>query len=314
MAFREFHYRWVFDLKSSPENLWPFVADTNRFNRDTGVPRIDVDSSNKSLRNARRKVRLSIYGMNMEWEEQPFEWVRPLRFGIERVYSKGPMARMRALADLKPKENGGTTVTYEIRAHPRNAVGVISIPMQLKLKTGPAVRAAFQKYDELASMGVDAALTESTSILPELDRSRINALAEKLAKEAEKSDEVNSIIEKLVDFLVTADDFAVARIRPYQLADSWRVNRRSVLETCLYATRIGLLDLRWDLLCPLCRGAGDAGSSLKNIPHNVHCPTCKINFPANFDRSVEVTFKPNPAIRRVELENFCIGSPERTPH
>ena len=163
-------------------------------------------------------------------------------------------------------------------------------------------------------MGVDAALTESTSILPELDRSRINALAEKLAKEAEKSDEVNSIIEKLVDFLVTADDFAVARIRPYQLADSWRVNRRSVLETCLYATRIGLLDLRWDLLCPLCRGAEDAGSSLKNIPQNVHCPTCKIDFTANFDRSVEVTFKPNPAIRRVELENFCIGSPERTPH
>jgi len=29
---------------------------------------------------------------------------------------------------------------------------------------------------------------------------------------------------------------------------------------------------------------------------------------------VELTFKPNPGIRLVELDNFCVGSPQRTPH
>src|SRR6476660_7459685 len=195
MAFREFHYRWVFDLKSSPESLWPFVADTNRFNRDTGVPKLDVEQSRKPLRNARRRVRLSIYGMDVEWEEQPFEWVRPVRFGIERVYSKGPMARMRALAELLPKDNGGTRVNYEIWATPRNAVGTIAIPLQLKLKTGPAVRTAFQKYDELAAAGVDASLSEATSMLPESDRSRIDSLAEKLLQQSEQSPQVKLIID-----------------------------------------------------------------------------------------------------------------------
>src|SRR5262245_37566217 len=123
---REYRYRWVFDLKSNPEDLWPFVADTNRFNRDTGVPPIEIDESRKSLPNARRKVRLSIYGMDLEWEEQPFEWVRPLRFGIERIYSKGPMARMRALAELKPKPEGGTQITYEVTALPRNVIGTVA--------------------------------------------------------------------------------------------------------------------------------------------------------------------------------------------
>ena len=80
MPYREFHYRWVFDLSSSPERLWPFVADTNRFNRDTGVPEIEIEPGKKRLRNARRRVRLSIYGMPIEWEEQPFEWVRPGAF------------------------------------------------------------------------------------------------------------------------------------------------------------------------------------------------------------------------------------------
>src|SRR6185295_9809937 len=96
MTFREYHYRWTFDLKSSAEDLWPYIADTNRFNRDTGVPRLEIDSGRKPSRNARRKVRLSIYGMDVEWEEQPFKWIRPVRFGIERVYSKVPMARMKA--------------------------------------------------------------------------------------------------------------------------------------------------------------------------------------------------------------------------
>src|SRR4026208_1870753 len=102
MAFREYHKRWEFDLKSSPERLWPFIADTNRFNRDTGVPPIETAPPDKRLRNDRRTVKLSIYGLPVEWEEQPFEWVKPARFGVERVYSKGPLARLKMRAELQP--------------------------------------------------------------------------------------------------------------------------------------------------------------------------------------------------------------------
>lgn len=315
MSFREFQYRWVFDLKSDPESLWPFVADTNRFNRDTGVPRIDVDKSRRPLRNARRKVRLSLYGIDVEWEEQPFEWVQPLRFGIERVYSKGPMARMRALAELTPKTDGGTRVTYEVRATARNLFGVVVIPLQLKLRTAPKFRAAFEKYDELASAGADPAMADGTLALPASDRSRIDALGTRLLKESDQTQtEIKSIVDRLLDFITTADDFAVARIRPYQLADNWRLPRRLVLETCLRATRVGLLDLRWDLVCPMCRGAEDTGSSLKDIPGHAHCATCKIDVTTNFDQFVELTFKPNAGVRIVEVQDFCVGSPQRTPH
>ena len=315
MAFRELQYRWVFDLKSSPEDLWPFVADTNRFNRDTGVPPIEVENGRKPLRNARRKVRLSIYGMDLEWEEQPFEWVRPLRFGIERIYSKGPMARMRALAELTPNSDGGTRVTYEVRALPGNLIGTVAIPLQMKFKTGPKSRAAFRKYDQLASQGIDPLLS-NTSSPPEFDPTRLNSLGERLLTESNQlqSEEASAIVERLLDFIRTGDDFAVVRIRPYELADNWNVSRRRVLETCLRATRAGLLDLRWDLLCPLCRGAHDAGSSLRDLPGNIHCETCRVDITANFDQFVEITFKPNAGVRLVELDNFCVGSPQRTPH
>ena len=150
MSFREFHYRWEFDLKASPEQLWPFVADTNRFNRDTGVPKIDFEPGDKRLPNARRRMRLSIYGLPIEWEEQPFEWIRPNRFGVERAYSRGPMARMKALAQLEPKMDGGTHLTYDVWATPRNLVGTVFIPLQINIITSRKLRAAFQKYDQQA--------------------------------------------------------------------------------------------------------------------------------------------------------------------
>jgi hypothetical protein len=64
---REFHYRWEFDLESSPEQLWPLVSDTNRFNHDTGVPAVEMVDA-QAGRNARRRLRLSAFGIPVEWE------------------------------------------------------------------------------------------------------------------------------------------------------------------------------------------------------------------------------------------------------
>src|SRR6266699_4534535 len=104
MTFREFHYRWEFNLESTPEQLWPLVADTNRFNRDTGVPAVEaLKNQGKNPKNARRFLRLSVLDMPVEWEEQPFEWVRPSRFGVVRRYTKGPIADLRVVVDLTPR-------------------------------------------------------------------------------------------------------------------------------------------------------------------------------------------------------------------
>jgi len=320
MQYREFHYHWVFDLSSSPERLWPFVADTNRFNRDTGVPEIEIEPGKKLLRNARRRVRLSIYGMPIEWEEQPFEWVRPLRFGLDRVYSKGPMAQMRALVELSPRPEGGTRMTYDVWARPRNLLGLIAIPVQIGLSSAGKFRAAFKKYDELA---LAKSPVNNQGSVPEFSaaaRQRLTSLRQKLLSDGFEQDKGNtssqnmSVADRLLDFIQLADDTAVARIRPYQLADEWQESRRAVLETCLRATRVGLLDLQWDLICPMCRGPQESGMSLKDIAAKVHCATCEIDFTVNFDRFVELTFRPNSAIRSVDVKDYCVGSPQRTPH
>jgi len=317
MSNREFHFRWQFDLKSSPERLWPFIADTNRFNRDTGVPKIDVEKDEPPRPNARRKIRLSIYGMPVEWEEQPFEWVKPVRFGIERVYNRGPMARLRVRAELNENPEGGTHLTYELWAMPRNLLGQIAIPSQVKFFVEPRFRKAVREYDKSAVTSAGIVPREADTSLSSFDHARLQALHQKLIESIDDTDGVEqkrSIADRLAEFIEHADDFDVSRIRAYRLADTWREPRRLVLEICLRATRVGLLDFQWDLLCPLCRGPQESPLSLKDIDPHSHCDACKIDFTVDFDRYVELTFRPNPAVRRVEVQSYCVGSPELTPH
>src|SRR4030095_9758808 len=133
-------------------------------------------------------------------------------------------------------------------------------------------------------------------------QSRLVALGEKLAAECGSKE----LVALLVDHIQTADDFALARIRPYHLAQLWQRQRREVLELCFHATRSGILDLQWNLICPMCRGGG-AADSLKELSSNVHCDGCNIDFHVNLPQSVELTFRPNPSIRAADVESFCMG-------
>ena len=101
MVNRVFHYRWEWRLRSSPEALWPSVADTNRSNMETELPRAPgVDHDPLSRANAHRRLKFTKFGLTVEWEEEPFEWVEPRCFGVVRRYSKGPVKTMRVRADL----------------------------------------------------------------------------------------------------------------------------------------------------------------------------------------------------------------------
>ncbi|HSE22652.1 MAG TPA: DUF5939 domain-containing protein, partial [Pyrinomonadaceae bacterium] len=193
-----------------------------------------------------------------------------------------------------------------------NMLGAVAIPMQIKLSNSPKFNAAFKRYDSIALKGLESEVAIDLSGDGKGDLNRLSTLRQKLL--ADVPEDARDIVDRLIEFIQRSDDLAVGRIRPYELADKWNEPRKKVLETCLRATRIGLLDFQWNLLCPLCRGPQHSSSSLKDIESDVHCETCKIDFTVNFDRFVELTFRPNAAVRRVEIAEFCVGSPTRTPH
>ena len=304
---KEYHYTWTWDLESSPEALWPLVSDTNRFNHDSGLPPMEL----LGISNGVRLVRFKIPLYRMEWEEEPFEWTYPYRFGILRRYRKGPFAEMRVDCRLERLESSGTRITYETSVKSANILGDIVIPLGIGMYSPKRFGEIFDLYDRIASRGGSVLTIAKGRNLSSAGHNKFKVLSERL-----KTQGVDIIIlDSLYDFLHRADDFSIQRMRPYALADGWGLSRRAVLEAFLRATRTGMLDMYWDLLCPECRGVAEDHQRLGQINSTAHCKTCQIDFNANFDHNVEVIFRPNPSVRAVDANvEFCVGSPQRQPH
>ncbi|MEW6400466.1 MAG: DUF5939 domain-containing protein [Chloroflexota bacterium] len=304
---REFHYSWTFDLKSSPEALWPLVSDTNRFNHDAGFPPMELLGIENRIRNVRFKLPV----FRMDWDEEPFEWLYPYRFGILRRFHHGPLAEMRVDCRLERCEPSGTRMIYETWARPNGLLGYLAIPIGIGFVSARRFGKIFHRYDRIALEGDLTLLASRAQNLSFGGQGRFKVQSEALYAQGVDG----RVLQRLGGFLQQADDLSVQRMRPYALADGWDLPRRAVLETFLNATRAGLLDMSWDILCPECRGVSEDLPRLKDLKRTSHCNTCQIDFTANFDHNIEVIFRPNPAVRAVDTQiEFCVGSPQRQPH
>lgn len=316
MTSKPLYYRWEWDLAADPVDLWPLVADTNRFDRDTGIPAYVAEQFEQARPlSQRRRLEVRFLGVPLAWVEEPFEWLRPYHFGVTRHYEDtplNPLQTMRIRATLEPIENGGTHLIYEVWATPRNWLGYLAIPLVVGQVFQRRFAAAFRRYAQVA-VQAGAFLdmpAPRTSLVPG-GQARLRRLRQQLL--AQGIDEV--LLDRLLTLIEQGDDLDVERIRPYALADHWGTDRRALLELCLEATRVGLLDSQWDLLCPSCRGPRQSVQSLADVTRQVHCDACNLDYQAEFDQSVELVFQPNRAIRVVpERLEFCTAGPQATPH
>ncbi len=304
----DFNYTWTFETQAPPEALWTKMADTNRFNRDTGLPALTPRVIEP--RGADRHLGFKFFGIPIEWDEEPFEWERPYRYAVVRRYTGTPLKEAHIRVELQPNARGGTHLIYNARIVPRNVLGVLGVPFQIGIITRLGITRAVKQYDaELAGAAPRLASSRTSALTPGAS-ARLAAARENLQARGFSAE----LIERLFEYVEYADDISLARMRPYALADEWQVARRTLLEVCLYATRLGVLDLEWDLLCPLCRGASNTAETLSDVQKQVHCAACNIDYEVNFERSVELTFHPNSAVRHVDRRVYCVGGPQVTPH
>jgi class 3 adenylate cyclase len=118
----------------------------------------------------------------------------------------------------------------------------------------------------------------------------------------------------LLVHLADRPDDELTQMRPFELARTWGIDRRAALAAFLHATRAGLVDLRWQLSCPICRVASDVQPSLADVKSEAHCEDCQTDYAVDFAANVEAVFQVNRAIRPVEPEVYCAGSPWFRPH
>jgi len=309
----EQQFRWVWQLSAAPAALWPLVSNTDRFNRDCGYPAVtQVPRTGSEIASAppTRRLRTSIAGVTIEWDESAFEWVESQRFGVERVYSRGPLARMVVNCALEP-DGTGTRLVYDMRVTPSGILGRVAAPLTIGRQAGATMARVIREYDRLAQQGVRHSTLAKPPKLPPAAAERLAQLASDLVS---RHRQPTALVSRLHDFIRSADDLSVSRMRAHALADDWRTDRRETLPLFLHATRVGLLDFNWETVCPHCRGAKPGVRSLEAVQPDAHCDSCGVDFTANFDQTLELTFTPNPAIRPVAQAEYCVGGPQVTPH
>ncbi len=105
-------------------------------------------------------------------------------------------------------------LTYELWATPRNLIGSVAIPSQVKFVIEPRFRAAIQEYDKSAvTAGVTIAPRDPDTSLSSFDLAHLQALHQKLIEsiaDDDQSDQKRSIADRLAEFVEHADDFDVS--------------------------------------------------------------------------------------------------------
>jgi len=241
----------------------------------------------------------------VRWKEYPFEWVQQARYSVLRLFEGGPLERFVGMIELLPA-SAGTLVRIVHEITPRHALGVLVARL-----IGPQGVRAIMQYCQTSLVPTRA----TSAALPPRTSTPVAAapLALLVSKLAQMPIDLE-LIPKLTSHLRQGTDAEVLRMQPYALADAWQVSRQEVLRLCLYATKVGLLDLQWAMMCPNCRVAKAEYTTLFDMQNWFHCDLCGVNIQAELDRYVELRFSVHASVRQAQDVVYCIGGPMHTPH
>jgi len=108
---------------------------------------------------------------------------------------------------------------------------------------------------------------------------------------------VADAIQTLVE---TGADHQLNRINLIDFASERQLDEERVISGFLHASRLGIFDLTWNVLCPGCSGVLGAHDTLKQLqPEDYHCGLCAAGYQASVDDAVEVAFTVSPRVRRI---------------
>jgi class 3 adenylate cyclase len=125
--------------------------------------------------------------------------------------------------------------------------------------------------------------------------SEIDALFTILRQSAKP--EVVSAIEELVQ---GARDRDLCRINALDFAAKRGLEQEDTIAAFLHASRLGLFELAWNVLCPGCGGVLDTSATLKTVKQSEYaCALCAAGYEFTLDEMVEVTFTVSPRVRPI---------------
>ncbi|MBZ9605619.1 adenylate/guanylate cyclase domain-containing protein [Phyllobacterium chamaecytisi] len=112
------------------------------------------------------------------------------------------------------------------------------------------------------------------------------------------------VVDALERLVREAPDRKLSRINALAFAASEQLDEEQTISAFLQASRLGLFEMSWNVLCPGCGGVLDANTSLKTVQSDEYtCALCAAGYEPTLDEMVEVTFTVTPRVRHIEAHN-----------
>lgn len=304
----EHSFTWTFALKASPTQLWPFISDTNKFLKKAGQFSVRKQPFSRENTKGFLEITSSKISANQAWLEEPYVWEKPFRFGTVRHYKASLMKLMRFDANLVPHKSGTKLIlNLHISTNRKfyRYLLILYIERVIKRKAAKFIaesdHSAFSKTLPYEHAPKARLIRGASQNITQIE----TALLEKTRRQR--------IITHLTRYLIHAEDEDLKTIHPYQLAEYWGEKKYSVLNVFLNASKLGLLDFRWDVFCPICKSTSQSFTRMRDIHSDLHCDECNCSYTIDFNENLHLVFNPNPLIRKISNNTYCFGGPQNTP-
>ncbi|MCZ8513576.1 DUF5939 domain-containing protein [Paenibacillus filicis] len=295
--------------------VWELLSQTDHLNRVIGLFPLRSRQYRFQGSSFYQELSAKIAGVvPIRWEEHPFQWIRDRNYSVVREYAGGPLKRFVGGIELEdaeerlPDGTQSTLVRLFAEFTPANPLGLAAIPM-VGVRSMHSTMNYLETTVRLQRRGQAHLLPQVRSSSP-VNAVELDSLISRLTATGENS-ELTGLLQ---DHLIRSGDDEVVDMKPYLLAARWKSDREATLRMFLHATKLGITNLSWHLICPNCRVSKGGAAALSGIDPRFHCDFCGIDYEANFDRYVELCFSVHPNVRRAFKEVYCVGGPMITPH
>ncbi len=96
---------------------------------------------------------------------------------------------------------------------------------------------------------------------------------------------------------------AATGIYPLKFATWFGVAESEAVDLFVHASAIGLFEMDWLLLCPMCACVVESFTSLVTVDNHYHCPMCRCDYEAILDDFIAVRFTVSSAVRPIVFHN-----------
>lgn len=290
----------IVNCRHTADQIWPYISQVELYNRAGGSSPVEYEiilnpESASSIFGTSKK-----FGITMNYQEMPYEWIRPHFVHSEMFFKTGPFLYTRIRGEYL---NEKSSFRYSIDYVPRHRFGI----------AGFAARGILNKFVKVFQH-IDSQLPDSFNDplgakgFEERNTTTLNR-AKKLSQSWSHLADDPVVPDSLADFIATAPDSLVGRLRPYALASHLGTTRSKTLQFCCRAANAGFLEISWDLICPSCGGAKERNSDWAELGSEAHCEMCNIRYDKDLEKNVELSFRPKPSVRNFDDQEYCLQSP-----